>query len=201
MQNKIIPPAPRPRALGDIPFKPLDAGWRQWIAENRLRHCTPESMLVTMGNAGLDPAECAPAIRRMESDPAFLAARKMQQLQRKLESVMANQQKLWEMAPGYAQVEKRSRVSREEFIARYVCGGSYFVWDDLAPGRNEIEIGINANAYLWQSGHRLRLQLENLQIHQPPLGDSLRFGPYVTPFEVRVHSAPAQLSWIDVPVR
>ena len=78
-----IPPAPRPRSIGAVTFKPLDAGWQQWIAENRLRHCTPESMLLTMTNAGLDPAECAPAIRRMEQDPAFLAARKMQQLQRK----------------------------------------------------------------------------------------------------------------------
>jgi hypothetical protein len=91
MSSPDIPAAPRPLAT-DSGFRPLDAGWRQWIAENRLRHCTPESMLVTMTQAGLDPAECEPAIRAMESDPAFLAARKFQQLQAKLESVVANQQ-------------------------------------------------------------------------------------------------------------
>ena len=100
-------PAPRPHPAE---YRTLDAGWQQWIAENRLRNCTPESMLVTMTNAGLDPAACTTAIRRMEHDPAFLAARKMQQLQRKLESVLANQQILWEMSPGYTQVEKRGHV-------------------------------------------------------------------------------------------
>ncbi|MBC7735196.1 MAG: hypothetical protein H7306_25440 [Bacteriovorax sp.] len=45
-------------------------------------------MLSAMRNAGPDPAECALAIERMEHDPAFLAAQKMQQLQRRLESVL-----------------------------------------------------------------------------------------------------------------
>ena len=132
MENKTIPPAPRPRAIGRAStFKPLDAGWQQWIAENRLRNCTPESMLVTMTNAGLDPAECAPAIRRMEHDPAFLAARKIQQLQRKLESVLANQQKLWELAPDYGRVEKRPKITRREFIDRHVLGSRPLVLTGL----------------------------------------------------------------------
>lgn len=79
-------------------------------------------MLVTMRNAGLDPTECRLAIERMEHEPAFLAALKMQQLHRKLESVLENQQKLWEMAPQYEHVEKRSHVAVDEFIARYVIG-------------------------------------------------------------------------------
>jgi len=33
--------------------RPLDVGWHQWVAESRLRGCTPESMLVTMTGAGL----------------------------------------------------------------------------------------------------------------------------------------------------
>ncbi|MEO8807509.1 MAG: cupin-like domain-containing protein, partial [Burkholderiaceae bacterium] len=128
MQAKPIQPAPRPRAVA---FKPLDAGWQQWIAENRLRNCTPESMLATMTSAGLDPAECAPAIQRMELDPAFLAARKMQQLQRKLESVLANQQKLWELAPDYQRVEKRPKITRREFIERHVRGSRPLVLTGL----------------------------------------------------------------------
>lgn len=126
-----IPAAPRPLAT-DSGFRPLDAGWRQWIAENRLRHCTPESMLVTMTQAGLDPAECEPAIRAMESDPAFLAARKFQQLQAKLESVVANQQKLLELNPQYGQVEKRGGVSLNEFFEQYVVGSRPLVLTDVA---------------------------------------------------------------------
>jgi hypothetical protein len=125
----VIPAAPRPVDSG---FRPLDAGWRQWIAENRLRNCTPESMQVTMVQAGLDPAECEAAIRAMENDPAFLAARKFQQLQGKLESVMANQQKLRELDPLYGHVEKRSRVSLGEFLDKYVMGSRPVVLTDVA---------------------------------------------------------------------
>jgi Cupin-like domain len=119
MAEPTIPAAPRPRAVVPVP---IDLGWRQWIAENRLRDCTPASMLETMTAAGLDRAECAAAIAAIEGDPTFLAARKHQQLQRKLESVLANQQKLWESAPQYLRIEKRARVSRDEFVDRYVRG-------------------------------------------------------------------------------
>ena len=129
MANTTIPAAPRPRALQPVA---LDDGWRQWIAENRLRDCTPASMLDTMTAAGLDRAECHAAIAATDRNPAFLAARKHQQLQRKLESVMANQQRLWESAPGYLQVEKRAAVSRDEFIDRYVQGCRPLVLTDLA---------------------------------------------------------------------
>lgn len=126
-----IPAAPKPHEAATA-YRPLDAGWQQWIAENRLRHCTPESMLDTMVGAGLDPIECERAIRAMESDPVFLAARKFQQLQSKLESVVANQQKLLELHPRYAQVEKRSGVSMDEFFERYVVGSRPLVLTDVA---------------------------------------------------------------------
>ncbi|MGH9261027.1 MAG: cupin-like domain-containing protein, partial [Acidimicrobiales bacterium] len=131
MSTPTIPAAPRP-LTSDGGFRPLDAGWRQWIAENRLRHCTPESMLVTMTQAGLDPAVCEPAIHQMESDPAFLAARKALQLHAKLESVVANQQKLRELDPLYGHVEKRSRVPLGEFLEKYVVGSRPVVLTDVA---------------------------------------------------------------------
>ena len=124
--NKPYDPAPRPETAS------IDAGWRQWIAENRLRSCTPESMLDTMTAAGLDRQACARAIAAMEDDPAFLAARKHQQLQRKLESVLSNLQLLWASDPAYERIEKRSDVSLEEFVARYVRGCRPVVLTDLA---------------------------------------------------------------------
>ena len=122
-------PAPGPRRLE---FRPLDDGWLQWIAENRLRDCTPESMLVTMTASGLDPQHSRVAIEAMERNPVFLAARRYQQLHRKLESVLANQQKLWESAPAYAQVEKRSGVSRDDFVERHVRGSRPVVLTDIS---------------------------------------------------------------------
>jgi hypothetical protein len=119
MSERIIPAAPRPR---EAAAPALDAGWLQWIAEQRLRGCTPESMLETMAGAGHDRGASRAAIARIEQDPAFRAAARFQQLQRKLESVVGNLQQLWESDPMYGVVEKRSHVAPEEFVARYVRG-------------------------------------------------------------------------------
>jgi ribosomal protein L16 Arg81 hydroxylase len=117
--SRPIPSAPKPTQAA---FKPLDDGWLQWIAENRLRDCTPESMVQTMVAAGIEPSACHAAVMQMEMDPVFLAARKHQQLYRKLESVLANQQKLWQINPQYGVVERREGISREEFVERFVIG-------------------------------------------------------------------------------
>jgi len=110
----------------------LDGRWYQWIADNRLRDCTPESMLVTMTAAGLDAEESRSAIALMDQSPGLLAARKFQQIQRKLESMMASQQRLRELTPDYGRVEKRSKLSRDEFIERYAIGSRPVVLTDLA---------------------------------------------------------------------
>ena len=127
MNHPLSGPAPRPR----LP-RPVDAEWRQWIAENRLRNCTPESMVGTMVANGFDARECATEIAAMEQNPAYLAALKHQQLQRKLESVLENLQRLWASDPDYALVEKRALVPADEFVERYVRGCRPVVLTDLA---------------------------------------------------------------------
>ena len=122
-------PAPLPGARS---FKPVTDEWRQWIAENRLRNCTRESMLETLVASGLDPVACRLAMDEMERNPGFLAALKIQQLQRKLESVLGNQQRLWQSDPGYTTIERRSGVSADEFVTRYVRGCRPLVMTDLA---------------------------------------------------------------------
>lgn len=118
---------------------PLPANWMQWAAENRLRDCSPESLVEAMVAAGLDRAACVYAVNRLEADPVYLAARKHQQLLRKLQSVMANLQKVWESAPDYASIERRGDVSADEFLARYVRGSRPVVLTDLADGWPALE--------------------------------------------------------------
>lgn len=128
-QREPLQPAPRPRemtqqeaAAATPAGTAIDAGWRQWIAENKLRHCTEDSMVLTMSGAGVDAAQARAAIRAMDEDPVYAAALKMRQLRDKLGSVMSNLQLLWEQAPLYGHIEKRSRVPRDEFVDRYVHG-------------------------------------------------------------------------------
>jgi len=112
-------PAPRPERPKEYV---LDNGWVQWVAENRLRDCSPESMVETMVNAGQDRHNCELAVAAIEHDPVFIAARRHQQLLRKLESVVSNLQSLWQSDPHYMQIEKRESIGRDEFVERYVRG-------------------------------------------------------------------------------
>ena len=178
-----MPAAPRPRA---VELRPPDSGWLQWIAENRLRQCTPESMLVTMTQAGLDPVACERAIREMEHNPGFLAARKMQQIQTKLESVVANQQKLRALDPLYGHVEKRSRVPIGEFLERYVFGSRPLVLTDVARdwpalkrwspqdlserfGHLDVDIQANASHFLEQALEECRRRAQSQPVDEMEL--------------------------------
>jgi ribosomal protein L16 Arg81 hydroxylase len=131
MKSRQIPPAPRPPSA-PAPRVEIDDGWVQWIAENRLRDCSPASMLATMSAAGIDPQEAEHAIVAIEADPVFLAARRHQQLYRKVSSVLANEQRIRELRWDYERIEKRSHVSPAEFFERYVVGSRPVVLTELA---------------------------------------------------------------------
>ena len=111
MNSRLTSPAPRPRPMAPA-GRPLDDGWHQWVAENRLRGCTAESMLATMVGSGLDPQASVAALNELERNPVYLAALRHQQLLRKLESVTANLQQLWQSDPAYAAVDRREQLTR-----------------------------------------------------------------------------------------
>ena len=121
MNSRLTSPAPRPRPMAPV-GRALDDGWRQWVAENRLRGCTPESMLSTMIGSGLDPQASVAALNELERNPVYLAALRHQQLLHKLESVTANLQQLWQSDPAYAVVDRREQLTRDEFVEHYVRG-------------------------------------------------------------------------------
>lgn len=110
----------------------LSPDWLQWVAENRLRGCTPESMVQTMTGAGVERVLAQQAVQLIGDDPVYKAFGPFIQLQRKLESVLANLQKLRESAPDYVRVERRSKLSRDEFMERYVRTGRPVVLTDVA---------------------------------------------------------------------
>lgn len=110
----------------------LPADWIQWVAEQRLRRCAPETMIATMVNAGFTPAIAQQAVNGITQEPCYHAAERFIQLTSKLESVMANLQRLWELQPDYSTVEKRSQIPRDEFIERYCIGNRPVVITDMA---------------------------------------------------------------------
>jgi hypothetical protein len=169
------PPPPRLQSPMEAVRASLSPDWLRWVAENRLRGCTPESMLQTMTAAGIDAALAWAAIDRIVDDPVYQAFAPFRQLQRKLESVLANLQTLHASAPHYAQVERRSRLSRDEFMERYVWPARPVVVTDLAddwPARSkwtprylkerfgdvEVEVQAERNSDKRYEANKLRLR-------------------------------------------
>ena len=114
------------------PTRPLDDEWAQWILENSLRRCSPESMLATVTAAGIIPQQAGAFIANLPQNPMYRAAEKMRDRYERFAREMHNVQAVYESAPDYTHVEKRSRVSRDEFITRYVRGCRPVVLTDLA---------------------------------------------------------------------
>jgi hypothetical protein len=123
--------APRPEPA---PALSADQRLRKWMAENLLRDSSPATMAETLATAGFDRDAALATLAALQADPVFIAARRVQQGQRKLEAVAANLQRLWERSPGYAHVEKREAVPTDEFLERYVAGCRPVVITGLARG-------------------------------------------------------------------
>ncbi|MGE0798660.1 MAG: cupin-like domain-containing protein [Lautropia sp.] len=113
-------------------MKQLDPAWWQWLAENRLLDAPVESIFAIMQQQGFERETCERAVAELDAHPVTRAARHHQLLQRKLESVVGNFQQVWQSAPGWETIEKRTTPSREEFLAGYVAGCRPVVLIDLA---------------------------------------------------------------------
>lgn len=121
------PPLDEPQLI-----KPLDDNWRQWLAENALLGNSNDAMLAKIKEAGIDPAQATGYLSVIGRDPLFRAGEKMRDRYTRFGRVMLNVQAVRESDPLYTHVEKRSRVSRDEFIERYVRGCRPVVLTDLA---------------------------------------------------------------------
>jgi len=124
MSSPRVPASPAPRPRTDAPplSRSIDASWRRWIVEQRLRGCTVESMLQVIADAGYARDDAERAIAALDDEPAYAVAQAVQRRYDKLEAVALNLQRLWASAPGYGQVEKCGDLSDEEFASRFVHG-------------------------------------------------------------------------------
>ena len=113
---------------------PVEPSWLDWIAENRLRGCSTESMLQAMCQRGICAEAAAAAIQQIEQQPVFRTAERLAQRLAKLESVLGNLQRQWQYAPGYGQVQRRGEMTAEQFLHEHVIAQRPVVLTDLARG-------------------------------------------------------------------
>lgn len=83
--------------------------------------------------------------------------------------------------------------------ARFVTSSSYF--RHFHPGGAvEAIVALEPNVYEFPAGHRIRLRVENMHVHEPPISAFLRYAPEVNPFTVDVQHSPGAVSALLLPV-
>ncbi|MCU0968712.1 MAG: cupin-like domain-containing protein [Rubrivivax sp.] len=111
---------------------PVDDGWREWVAENRLRGCTRESMMAAMTGAGLVADEASAAISEVDASPLMRAAARLAGRLRKAEAVLRHQQTLATLAPGAREIERREAIARDDLLRDHVAASRPLVLTGLA---------------------------------------------------------------------
>ena len=106
--------------------------WLEWLAENRVRGCSEASMLQAMQADGVNGDEALAAIGSITEQPLYRLAERLDKRLAKLESVLANLQRQWEMAPHYASIGRRGAISEAQFLNDHVVGQRPVVLTDLA---------------------------------------------------------------------
>lgn len=120
-------------------MKHLDQSWWQWLAENRLLGASRDNLVDTLVAHGFDRALGEQALTGLDDHPFMRAAVNHQKLQRKLESVVANLQRLQSSAPDWSVIERRECPSIEAFEAGYLRPGRPVILIDIARDWPAIE--------------------------------------------------------------
>ena len=102
-----------------VPVSRVDDSYRRWIAENLMVGVTPQSILDTMTAGGFSPHESVYEINQALQSPYFLASERLTNRLRKRDWLLANYRKLNRMHPRSAEVERRNKISRDEFLLEY----------------------------------------------------------------------------------
>ncbi|MBD2097388.1 cupin-like domain-containing protein [Trichocoleus sp. FACHB-591] len=117
-QQKVIPQT-SVASQADSSALNLSEPWKQWIIENKLRQ-VPDSVLVeTMVREGIDAALATQAVSYIATEKTFQTESETLQRLRKLESILTIQRQLTQLSPNFSTIERRDRISREEFLEKY----------------------------------------------------------------------------------
>ena len=143
--------------------KPLTDEWRRWIAENKMLGASDRSLLQTLVMNGIDPELARQELEAVLAHPYFQAGRNIGMSVRKLESHLNIRDQLKELSPIQTQIDRRSNLSRQEFLGAYYSTGTPVIITDVMQnwramsawnpdylreqfGDLEVEIQANRNA-------------------------------------------------------
>jgi len=113
----------------------LSDDWLAWIAENKLLGIDDnEIVTVIRRQTGVDEAVASREVELAECNPYFLTARRVGEKLRKLESLLDVHRDVASLSYGYGTVERRSKVSRAEFLERYYAANRPVILTGMLTG-------------------------------------------------------------------
>lgn len=111
--------------------KPMTDDWRRWIAENKMLGGSDDSLLRTLVLHGIDASVARAEIEAVNQHPYFLAGQNVGMAYRKMSSYQDVRAKLEESSPSYGEIERRSNLSRQEFLEKYYITGTPVIITDV----------------------------------------------------------------------
>jgi hypothetical protein len=112
-----VGPAARPDGSGGV--EGVDDEWRRWIAENLMLDGSRESILEAMVSRGIARSEAEREIDAALNSPYVRGSERLRNRLRKRDWLLGTYRKLQRLHPASAQIERRERLPREEFLRDY----------------------------------------------------------------------------------
>jgi hypothetical protein len=112
----------------------LPVEWRSWIAENRLQGTSDEQISEVLIDSGYSAELVRAEMDAQRSDPCYLVAQRMAQRYMKLKSVLDTSASVRGLSFGSRSVERRTAVSRAEFLERYYAASRPIVLTGMLAG-------------------------------------------------------------------
>jgi pimeloyl-ACP methyl ester carboxylesterase len=97
----------------------VDDGWRRWIAENLILEGSPENLETTLAANGFTKDEAALEVIQAQKSPYILGAQQLKSRCTKRDWLIAVDRKLRRLDPRSAEVDRRERLARREFLDDY----------------------------------------------------------------------------------
>jgi ribosomal protein L16 Arg81 hydroxylase len=162
----------------------VDDGWRKWIAENLLLGGDPRALHGMMVNAGVAPFEAEQELRTAIASPYLKGLDRVRARLAKRDWVLESISKVKRMHPEARTVERRHRLTRDEFLREYysqnkavVITGMLDDWPAMQKwsldyfaatlGEREVEVQFGRNGD------------PDYEVNQPKLKRTMLFGQYV----------------------
>lgn len=117
--------------LQNQPKLTVDDDWKRWIAVNKLLNNDEWGMIRALIQNGFDVQIAFEEIRNAVAHPYFQAGSNFVQLLQKLESLLGMYEKLSELSPKPRIIERKSCLSREDFLENYYAKNIPVIFTDI----------------------------------------------------------------------